>query len=529
MEQSVSAKNSVKSVKVIKKPYHLSTEVFKSKKDALPGFISDHKVFKQPIKLSKIFPSIGLKNFKEPCDLVRPPIDLKKENYITALITVMHNALIAARDEASNFGDRIQYLLLGEEQKNELAKLDEVYNLVLLVKGVIPQIETFNNSFERIVQTNPEGRIELRLVEDVLSSKGKKVFGKGSSLFSVFAKLREQFTANGLNFINLDQLNEFKTFNAENVPNKKYMVVFSSDGEDGAWDILTMSMRGIKSCQRWDGDYPRCLIGSVVSKFVGIIYITSGADFEGRGAKMMRRSIVRYAIDADAGKPCILVDKMYPAGAGEEIDKETQKIFIKTLSDKTKLPVYFAPSLGNKLRHFYIPFEKIREEIPERDWTYQDTPLKTDVDFKLRALTSAQNEDGMRYINAFKAKFVAQMGEYFRKIVNNDYPVDGETYRTIANIRLNSSFDHFNEGLSKYVFQRIPPPKDISDPKDRYKKYLIWLALNLKGIRQTNIGNLKSFIDTSVSRTVDHVAFSDFLFFKLIKDIIFQEIKNILK
>jgi hypothetical protein len=522
------------------KPYSLTTEIFAGRKD-IPAFISDHKVFKTPLKINKIFPSIGLKNFKEPCELAKPLLDLKKENFVSSLVAAMLNGLTAARDEAMIVGDRIQFLLTGDDQDGQLGKIDDVYNLMNLVKNLIPQLDTYNNNYERIVQA-AEGKIVLRLVEEVCGRDGKAVFRKNESLFKVFAKLRDQFTANNLNFMNLEQAPEFKTFCAENVPNKKYQVVFSADGSEGAWDILTMSMRGIKSCQRWDGDYPRCLIGSILSKFVGIIYITSGADYEfscvlpggqqvgGNGLKMMRRALVRYAIDADEHKPCLLIERLYPTAAGAEVDEETLQVFIKALSSKTSLPVHFAPSLGQKVRHFYVPFEQIRTEVAERDWTYQDTPLKTNLDFQLHVLSSASNEDVMRYINGFRSKLVTQMGESFRNILTNRQKVDEEVSRTIANIRLNSSIDKFHEQIVKLVFDnaRVNTPKTITDPKDHYRKYLIQLALNLKNIKQTQYPNLVAHIDQNVSRAVNHQVFCDFIFNSLIKTAITQELKSVM-
>ncbi len=522
------------------KPFIMTTDLFKGKPN-IPLFVLNHKVFKTPLKINKIFSSIGLKNFKEPCDLAKPLLDLKKENFVSNLITTMFNALNDARNETMAIGDRIQFLLVGEEKAAQLAKVEDVYNLMVLVKNLMPQLDTYNNAFERVIQTS-EGRIALRLVEDVCGRNGKPVFRKNESLFKVFGKLREQFTANNLNFIDLERSPQAKTFNVENVPNKRYMVVFSAEGYEGAYDLLTMSMRGIKSCQRWDGDYPRCLIGSIVSKFVGIIYITSGADFEfssscpdgdvvtGNGLKMMRRSLVRYAIDADEGKPCLIIDRMYPLQQGQDVDEETLKVFMKALQAKTSLPIHFAPTLGTKVKHFYVPFEKIREEMPERDWTYQDTPLKTSVDFDLHVLASASNEDINRYINRFRGNLVAYMGEYFRNILSNNIQAEQEITRTVSNIRLNNSIDRFNDTIAKVVFERFSfHEKNITDPRDCYRKYLMKLALALKSIRASQEAVINAHIDAATSRSVNHKAFCDFLFQKVILGCIKQELKGIIR
>lgn len=529
MDQKTQENNKIekKLIKAKVKPYTLSTEVFKGKE--VPPFIRDHYFFKNPVKIQKIFPAIGLRNFKEPCDLSKPLLDLKKDNFVTNLIHAMLNALIAARDEAQTFGDRIQFIMSGEDRANQLGKIDDIYKLANLTKSLIPQLDTYNNAFERIIQTS-DGKIVLRLVDDVCDINGKAIFQKDEKLFKVFTKLREMFLAYNLNFINLDQTPEFKTFSSENVANKKYMVVFSSEGVEGAWDILTMSMRGIKSCQRWDGEYHRCLIGSILSKYVGVIYITSGADFENKGTKMMRRSLVRYAVDADEGKPCILIDKIYPVENGT-VDEETLKIFTNHIKARTNLPVYFAPTLANKsARHFYVPFEKRREETPERDWTYQDTPLKTNLDFQLHMLTTSNNEDVNRHIACFRSKLITYLGEYLQNVLSSPKAFDPEISRTIANIRFNYSIDKFNEQFVRLILDRVAylPSKVVTDPRDSYRKYLLQLVIQMKGIRQVQQPHINHQIDQACSRAVNYDAFCDFLCSAILK-FAKQELKNLIR
>src|ERR1700691_2673713 len=87
-------------------------------------------------------------------------------------------------------------------------------------------------------------------------------------------------------------------------PNKrasKLSVVFSSD----PWDMTTMSMRGIESCQSWGrfGDYNdydnympqnahcRKLTGSIIDPCCAIIYITDHTPTQ-YGSKMLARAVV---------------------------------------------------------------------------------------------------------------------------------------------------------------------------------------------------------------------------------------------
>lgn len=504
-----------------KKPL-LTNEIFKDRKE-LPELIKGHKIFREPHKFSKIFPSLGLSNFEEPCALVRPLLDMKKDNFVSTLITALGTHLNSAKDAAQYVTDSSQFL-----EVKEGVNLEEACNLVALVRGIAGQLDAYNNAFERVVQ-QADGRIVLRLADNVNDLSGKAVFKKGEGIFKVFGKLKEAFQEQKLAFVDLEQTNEFKNFCAENVPNKSYQVVFTSDGKEGAWDLLTMSMRGFKSCQRWDAAESRSLIGSVLSKFVGIIYITSGADFEGKGPKMMRRSVVRYAIDADSQEPCLLIDKIYPP-SGAEVDEETINIFTKALTGKTSIPVHFAPKLGNKVRHFYVPFEKIREEIPEKDWSYQDTPLKTSLDYQMHIIASASNEDFNRYTSLLRDRLTSVLSEFFRKSFNNSIVVEKEMQTAFNNIRLNGSVSTFNQSFVKNLLDCFHHAQSsMVEPEEAFRKYLLALISQLKTVQANASGNLTAIIQNSTSRNINCVALSTFLIDTVIKPQLIVELKGLTK
>lgn len=81
-------------------------------------------------------------------------------------------------------------------------------------------------------------------------------------------------------------INAIKTYNT--LSNKTYSVVFSYN----PWDIATMSMRGIKSCQSWDSDMKSHLIGSIYDPCCGIIYLKCNQKNK-YGSLMLARSVVR--------------------------------------------------------------------------------------------------------------------------------------------------------------------------------------------------------------------------------------------
>jgi hypothetical protein len=94
-------------------------------------------------------------------------------------------------------------------------------------------------------------------------------------------------------------------------PFKGYRIVFSSDGDRGLWDISTMSMRGITSCQRWDKDGYHCkkLIGSMLDPYTGIIYLTRGIKTS-RGEKMEKRAVVRFILRQNK-TPMLFLERIY--------------------------------------------------------------------------------------------------------------------------------------------------------------------------------------------------------------------------
>jgi hypothetical protein len=134
---------------------------------------------------------------------------------------------------------------------------------------------------------------------------------------------------------------------SESIGNGK-KIVFSAAGNKGLWDIATMSMRGIASCQRWGSSHCEHLIGSMIDPYCGIIYITNGNKFK-LGEKMLQRALVRFVINRRNEKPELFIERMYPrvnedyygakGKAKYSRSIEARDLFKEFLSRKTKLPV----------------------------------------------------------------------------------------------------------------------------------------------------------------------------------------------
>jgi hypothetical protein len=500
-------------VKKVSKKVILSTDLFRGK--AVPPFFKDHNLFRNPIKVQKVFPSIGLPNFRDKANIDKCLIDVKKEGtYVHNLLKTMTDMMIVARDGVALKADRLQYLETKEGRDVARAKLNEIYNFSNVLTTLSACVDPYNKDvLTGAIQTS-EGKIVLKLIKDISDANGKIVFRKDESLFKVFNKTKDKCATFEVQFASLEQSESFKIFSKENIPNKEFSIIFSSEGSEGAWDIATMAMRGIKSCQRWDGEYPRCLIGSILSKFVGVMYLTSGvasdpnAGYSNLGTKMMRRSVVRYAIDADEDKPCILIDKMYP-----ELDKDVLSLFVNAIKSRTELPVYYAQDLGNKLRHIYLPAEKIREEIIDREWSYQDTPLKSKHDLHVYLLNHNKDEVE-REIKGFKINLALFIARKMEEVYSGSISVDSEIKKTINNVRMNTSFTPFCEQLAGYILNayRAPPSKDFTNSKVFYRKYLMEFLLKRKSILASTQPNFQAYFQQNTSRTLDSAAFTNYIF-----------------
>lgn len=425
--------------------------------------------------------------------------------------------------------DNIQYLASTEERERSKGKIFEIYSLISTINLLIPCVDPRGRDIVGETMQNLDGKIVLKLYKDVIDPNEKNTYNgvvrdkilykKGQSWHSIYSGIRENCAEYGINVQPIATTEAGRVFDRENIPNKKFNIVFSSEGNEGAWDIATMSMRGIKSCQRWDGEYPRCLIGSIFSRFVGIMYLTSGVPSEnygaytGLGSKMIRRCVVRYAIDADQEKPCILLDKMYP-----EFDKDILSVFIDAISKRTSLSVHYSPDLGNKTRHMYLPNEAIRNSIQEKEWSYQDTPLKSKND--LNTFYLSHNEDEIRKeIKGLPINLAIFLARNFEDIFTGNIIVEQAIKKAVYNIRMNTAFMSFTELVASYAINsfRSPSTLGIMSSKVYYKKFLIDFIKNRKTTQGYAVGNINTAIATYSSRTVDNKVFIDYIFGLIIK------------
>jgi hypothetical protein len=351
-------------------------DVFKDKK--YPTWIKSHKTFKSNKKISKVFPEIGLANSEKEIQ-VDNSVEAKK-----AAIDLVH--------ELQRELDR-RFVSLGKFKEKKPDKFSEKRIKKLeKCKNIVQSIKTKLNKAPTKFLVLNNGRFTLNLPEDIKDVEDKVVFKSGEGLIRVYNKINETLRAGHfLAMEKIDNLPMFKEFSTKNVPNLKYLVKFSSDGPDGVWDIATMSMRGIQSCQTWDGvgnGNSAHVIGSMIDPMTGIVYLTSGGKFNEYGSKMIRRCVVRFVVNEKTKKPCIMLERMYPA-----LDNETLKIFKNFIEEKTdkKFTVIYTQN-GNP-GEYYVPMAKAVKQLEPINQPYRDSGItyKSDINDKLAYLKDHSN------------------------------------------------------------------------------------------------------------------------------------------
>lgn len=152
-------------------------------------------------------------------------------------------------------------------------------------------------------------------------------------------------------------------------------VVFSATGNRALWDLATMSMRGVSSCQSWSGFTVHCkrLIGSMADPCCGIIYTTDGRNTK-RGPLMIHRAIVRFVVSGSRKKkPAILLERVY----GSSYNAGTAaKMFEDYIREKTgnKFPIVSA--YHGSLRGHTIPMTKPVKSIHNSERSYVDSGVR---------------------------------------------------------------------------------------------------------------------------------------------------------
>jgi hypothetical protein len=395
----------------------------------LPAFLAKNKVLLSFDKVSKVFPGLGLPNCKE--DAI-----IDNSRIIVASASVLINMFVSIFNDARYRINNKRYEIIPDKTKQELNNWN-----TLLYKMSTSLYVNDAGGFTAI--HNDDGKISLKLPYDIAIPNTSITFKKNESLFKVYNKVYRglQELNCGITIEKLDSMLEFKRFSSDNLPSNHFQIVFSSDGVDGLWDIATMSMRGISSCQSWTGGQRNALVGSLVDPFVGVIYLTSGTKFiigankrkQDMGSKMIRRSLVRFAINSTTKKPFLIVDRMYP-----EFDKEIVKEFISFIKKRVddRIDVVFGPEISYDIAEkAYIPDGKLFNKLTDTTRSYRDTKIPFQSEVSVSVLSADQS---------LLTKNIANKKAKFRNILRNT------SFVSMSGVK-KSSVDFKNAAIQKSV------------------------------------------------------------------------------
>lgn len=291
------------------------------KNSKLPKFITDHQIFEKIDEVKKIFPLIGLKNGSE---------SVGKLNY--------------AKFIAPEIKKELKAMFTSTGYWHNQARAKKIYNAL-------------NECSEKDFVVDKKLTLTPKKLKNIGVRNVKEAY------YTCMYHPDDRKYA----IIDDDDFNHFPKIN------NGWNVVFSSSGSTGVWDIATMSMRGIDSCQAWDGSYKRNLIGSIIDPFVGVIYLTNNKNYGTHGKEMLYRCVVRYVVNRTTKKPAILLEPMYSSDddyddfVEEKRDAvlEIFKLYLKKHLTK-KLPIITSP------RNYDIPNSSAVEELRKCKGNYED-------------------------------------------------------------------------------------------------------------------------------------------------------------
>jgi hypothetical protein len=314
----------------------------------------------------KIFTEYGINDFAD--DIIIKP---------SSAIAAFYNRLKVILDEVDT--DLLEYDLseLGLNDQNTL---------------------TMNAALNKYVLENPETLRLTRTIKsnNIIDSNKIQRFDEGTSIIKIYNAHRQNlaklFYRETPHMPKIEKLEEFKNLSIIGAIARKGKLIFSTQIND----LVGVASRGIRSCQSLFGkdekefsteEYVNKLSGTILSKYVGVIYVTTGSNFMGRGTRMLYRSLVRIIYDVKTNKPIIFIDKMYPRPTAE-----VSKMMKEALSKRTTLPIIDINENPEKIeaglhKEFYIMDE---DEIPEEYEGYKDVELSRSVDYYIKELKAGE-------------------------------------------------------------------------------------------------------------------------------------------
>jgi len=328
----------------------------------MPEWLTGHPAMKavKNSRVFKVFSVFGLNDFRQPIE--DPSVITNFVDFLTNQFSHIVKQLIRVPDSPeANQLEQVSYRLLQE-----------------------------------IIRPGVWATDKHRLTTQVASDDKLFRIDAGTSIVKAYNVIKARAVRFGITMPDIETTREFKEYSKRG----KLTVVFSTNPED----IAAMSSRSEwGSCQTIDTTYGlnACVIGSSLSKFIGICYITSGKQHEDRGEVMLARSLVRFVVDTKTNKPAIFLDKMYPGYYTTYAD-----MMKRSIQAKTSVPVvdHGKLNIAEEFSRYRIPEEKIPGLI-EHEKSYIDEP-----EFFSKKQTQTDEAAPVKNFNAFNLNYNDTLG-----------------------------------------------------------------------------------------------------------------------
>lgn len=318
---------------------------------AFPNCITGSLFVKKDHTIEKIFPSIGLPNHFESVKLDLTTDSLKQIQVLQLLLS--------------------RYVVFWGERNWTNQPSKEVYKLsqfAFIAKDILHRITERNGIVEH--------KETVYLTSNLVSFDRRVLIKAGANIIPLISKW--------LKFVEVYFPETFISGKKIKQDTKKVNIVFTSDKLEGAWDIATMSMRGVKSCMRWDHRQSRSLMGSIADPACGMIYITNNKTTP-HGSKMLFRALVRLAFESDR-TPVLILDRIYSSyyksqlGDCSKIDLEVRQVMLNYLKSKVDSKVKIIDASTNLVdlsKYTLYAFSGIAD-LAQEELSYRDVPIVYD-------------------------------------------------------------------------------------------------------------------------------------------------------
>ena len=377
----------------------------------VPEELREHKLLKDYPKdeVEKVFKDYGLDDFRAPINMS----DFSVYSGLYAFIKNIMNEYTVSlktcfRDYYENKQEEVPRF-----DSYSIAPEDSVMIDVIDFASITDQFATemvslmvSDSSSLKITKNIRAGKIRYDAGASII-----KIYNSiGSKLIGLNSVLSEVLSESYFNFIAIEETEAFKAVSEyqskANSVKENYTLVFSTKLKD----LVGISARGINSCQSVADEKGNCidihddnqrLIGTILSRYVGVCYLTNGEQMGTRGEKMVFRALIRQALDLESEKPYIMVDKLKPS-----INPKVYTIMQEELQKHSSIPVLIADKIEQT--KYFIP----DEDIPHEYSSYRDI----DYTYTLNQLL------GMARSSSFKEQAKAAQSlpiEYLPMLINS--------------------------------------------------------------------------------------------------------------